>query len=282
MSGDAQVLVSQGAHDPLLGERGDESRASATARRRAGPGSPGREGVTTSRPAPSRPWMNRVIKPATCASIAGHPGLLDDPAALSSPRRCWVPGVCPRRNAARRARANSRRCPCGRCPRPRTSPVCVGSEAAPERCRERTETETGRGQQILDGSGRDEIGAERPHVELDRARRLVAVGEARARRSRALLRAMAATSCLCPVRYEIVVQQTSAVRSSIASANRSTGIDPSASGRTCTTSAPRSSCACAICPIVGNSYSLITIRVRPPPRAAAPRRSRSHPARRTW
>ena len=66
------------------------------------------------------------------------------------------------------------------------------------------------------------------------------------------------------MRYEIVVQQTRAVRSSIASAKRSAGIDPSASGRTCTTSAPRSSCAWAIWPTVGNSYSLITMRLRPP------------------
>ena len=58
------------------------------------------------------------------------------------------------------------------------------------------------------------------------------------------------------------MQQTSAVRSSIASANRSAPIDPSGPGPTCTTSAPRSSCACAICPTVGNSYSLITIRFR--------------------
>ena len=36
------------------------------------------------------------------------------------------------------------------------------------------------------------------------------------------------------MRYEIVVQQTRAVRSSIASANFSAGIEPSASGRTCT------------------------------------------------
>ena len=53
------------------------------------------------------------------------------------------------------------------------------------------------------------------------------------------------------------MQQTSAVRSSIASAKRSSGMRPSGSGRTWTTSAPRSSCACAICPTVGNSYSLI-------------------------
>ena len=60
------------------------------------------------------------------------------------------------------------------------------------------------------------------------------------------------------------MQQTSAVRSSIASAKRSAGIVPSASGWTWTTSAPRSSCACAIWPTVGNSYSLITIRFRSP------------------
>jgi hypothetical protein len=60
------------------------------------------------------------------------------------------------------------------------------------------------------------------------------------------------------------VQQTSAVRSSIASAKRSAVISPPGSGRTWTTSAPRSSCAWAICPTVGNSYSLITIRLRSP------------------
>ena len=77
------------------------------------------------------------------------------------------------------------------------------------------------------------------------------------------------------------MQQTSAVRSSIASANRSGGIEPSGSGRTCTTSAPRSSCAWAIWPTVGNSYSLITIRFRSPSSGSAPRRARSRPARPT-
>src|SRR4029079_16411378 len=65
------------------------------------------------------------------------------------------------------------------------------------------------------------------------------------------------------------VQHTSAERSSIASANRSGGIDPSASGRTWTTPAPRSSCALAVSPIVGNSYSEITIRLRSPRRSSA-------------
>jgi hypothetical protein len=65
------------------------------------------------------------------------------------------------------------------------------------------------------------------------------------------------------------VQHTSAVRSSIASAKRSGGIAPSSSGRTWTTSAPLSSCACAIWPTVGNSYSLITIRFRTPSSGSA-------------
>ncbi len=51
--------------------------------------------------------------------------------------------------------------------------------------------------------------------------------------------------------------QTSAVRSSTAAANAS------GSGSTWTTSAPRSSCAWAIWPTVGNSYSEMTIRFRP-------------------
>ena len=66
------------------------------------------------------------------------------------------------------------------------------------------------------------------------------------------------------------MQQTSAVRSSIASANCSAEIAPvrrpDARGRP---RAPRSSCAWAIWPIVGNSYSLITIRFRSPSSGSA-------------
>ena len=47
------------------------------------------------------------------------------------------------------------------------------------------------------------------------------------------------------------------MRSSIAAAYAS------GSGSTWTISAPRSSCACAIWPIVGNSFSEMTIRLRP-------------------
>ena len=65
------------------------------------------------------------------------------------------------------------------------------------------------------------------------------------------------------MRYETSVEQTSEVRSSIAAAYAS------GSGPTCTTSAPRSSCACAIWPIVGNSFSEITIRLRSPESSSA-------------
>ena len=51
------------------------------------------------------------------------------------------------------------------------------------------------------------------------------------------------------------------MRSSIASSNRSSGIAEPSAG-TCTTSAPRSSWACQIWPIVGNSKSDRTTRGR--------------------
>src|SRR5215208_6430954 len=54
---------------------------------------------------------------------------------------------------------------------------------------------------------------------------------------------MDSTSCTAPERYETNVVATRAVRSSIAAANAS------GCGSTWTTSAPRSSCACAICPL---------------------------------
>jgi hypothetical protein len=60
------------------------------------------------------------------------------------------------------------------------------------------------------------------------------------------------------VRYETSVEATRAVLSSIAAAYAS------GSGSTRTISAPRSSCAWAIWPIVGNSFSEMTIRFRSP------------------
>jgi len=50
-----------------------------------------------------------------------------------------------------------------------------------------------------------------------------------------------------------------AVSSSIARSKRSRGSIPSPSASTCTTRAPRSSCACQIWPTVGNSQSVVTI-----------------------
>src|SRR3990172_8717008 len=57
---------------------------------------------------------------------------------------------------------------------------------------------------------------------------------------------------------------TSAVSSSIASSKRSSGMVASPASGTWTTRRPRSSCACEICPTVGNSKSETTIFVRPP------------------
>ena len=71
----------------------------------------------------------------------------------------------------------------------------------------------------------------------------------------------ASTSSREPFRKQTCVTATSAVRSSIAASNRSSGIVPSASAGTCSTR--NRSCACQICPIVGNSKSLITTLSRP-------------------
>src|SRR5947208_12813729 len=76
-------------------------------------------------------------------------------------------------------------------------------------------------------------------------------------------RATASTSSRDPFRKQTCVTATSAVRSSIAASNRSSGIVPSASAGTCSTRKPRRSCACQICPIVGNSKSLTTTLSRP-------------------
>jgi len=74
---------------------------------------------------------------------------------------------------------------------------------------------------------------------------------------------MPSTSSRPPFRKQTCVVATSAVRSSIASAKRSSGIVPSASAGTWTTRRPRRSCACQIWPIVGNSKLLTTTVSRP-------------------
>jgi hypothetical protein len=74
---------------------------------------------------------------------------------------------------------------------------------------------------------------------------------------------MPSTSRRPPFRKQTCVVATSAVRSSIASAKRSSGIVPSPSAGTWTTRMPRRSCACQIWPIVGNSKLLTTTVSRP-------------------
>ena len=80
------------------------------------------------------------------------------------------------------------------------------------------------------------------------------------------MRPMPSTSSRPPFRKQTCVTATRAVRSSIASSKRSSGIVPSGSAGTCTTRTPRRSCACEICPMVGNSKSLTTIVSRPSPK----------------
>src|SRR5215831_13774849 len=73
------------------------------------------------------------------------------------------------------------------------------------------------------------------------------------------------TSVIAPLRYETCVTDTSSVSSSI-SRSSSSSVPP------CTTRAPRASCACQICPIVGNSQSVSTTferRVKRSPLASA-------------
>ena len=56
-------------------------------------------------------------------------------------------------------------------------PVCVGSQAGKHLAPHPEEAEPRRGEQVLDRAAGDEVGAERAHVDLDRPRCLVAVGE---------------------------------------------------------------------------------------------------------
>ena len=56
-------------------------------------------------------------------------------------------------------------------------PVCVGQQALEQRAAHPHEPEARRAEQVLDGAARDDVGAERADVDLDRADGLVAVGE---------------------------------------------------------------------------------------------------------
>ena len=234
-------------------------RTSVDLTQTSGPRRSGSRGVATAAPSSSRPEISRVRQPGDVLLDRRRPGLLDD-------RHPGEAGVDVRHR--RRARVEAARVGGRRVVRDvHLEDVLVGEPAGLRRQQlgqelapHVEEAEARRGEQVLDRPAGDEVDAERAGVEVDRADRLVASrrGRARPRRGRAARSPRHRDGG--PVRYEIVVQQTSAVRSSIASAKRSGGIEPSASGRTCTTSAPRSSWACAIWPTVGNSYSLITIR----------------------
>ena len=117
------------------------------------------------------------------------------------------------------------------------------------------EAEPGRAEQVLEDAGREHVDAELAHVERVRADRLVGVEHDE-------------RAVLVRDRRDLLDRQPRAVavadrgdrddRGALVDrlVERSTG----SPGRrpTCTTSAPRSSCACQICPIVGNSKSLIT------------------------
>ena len=131
------------------------------------------------------------------------------------------------------------------------------------------EPEAGRAEQVLDGATRDGVGAERRACRARPRRRPDSCRRARARPRRARPRRSRRRRAggPCGRRPSCSRRAPCARRSPPRSARA--GIAPSSSGRTCTTSAPRSSCACAICPTVGNSYSLITIRFRPASRGSA-------------
>ena len=116
------------------------------------------------------------------------------------------------------------------------------------------EREPGGREQVLHRSRGEEVDAELRDVERDRAGRLVAVGEAE---RAALVREPRDLGDVEPVTRSERDRRTADERRPLVDrlAKRSSGIRPSESGCTWTTSAPRSSCACAICPTVGNSNS---------------------------
>ena len=171
-----RFVVAQRADDVLLGERRDESGSigRAHADERPAAGRIGRRHDVA--PSSSRPAISRVFSPATCASIAGTPVSCDEPEPGD-------PGVDVRHRRRARVEAAGRRVRrvVGDV---HLEDVLVGEPAGLRRRQPREhlaphpeEAEAGRGEQVLDRPARDEVGTERAHVDLDRARRLVAVGE---------------------------------------------------------------------------------------------------------
>ena len=137
-------------------------------------------------------------------------------------------------------------------------PVWVGSSAREQLAADVEEAEARRAEQVLDRAAGDEVDPERVRVEVDRADRLVRVGEAeRAGRVGDLGDRGDVVPVAGAVRDGRAADKGRPLVDCLGEAlgrDRAVGL-----GRTWTTSAPRSSCACAIWPTVGNSYSLITI-----------------------
>ena len=151
-------------------------RRRSSARTTSGPRRAGSRGVATVAPSSSSPSSRRSREPLTCASTAGTPASSRMPSAGDARverghrRRAGVeaPGASVRGVVGDRHRED----------------VLVGEPAGLRRNEPSVdlrpdphEAEPGRAEQVLDGAARDDVGAERPHVELDRAAGLVAVGK---------------------------------------------------------------------------------------------------------
>ena len=208
-------------------------------------------------PSSSTPAISRSLSAFTCARVSAIPissHQLDAGDARVDRRHRRRPRLEAR---ARSATASSRVCPSRRCRGRRTSRSASAAARSARPGPRPHEAEAGRAEQVLEHAGGEHVDAELPHVERIRADRLVGVEHderaALVRDAARSPRPAAASRCGSRPRRS----RRPPSRSSIASSKRSSGIS-GAVGGTCTTSAPRSSCACQIWPIVGNSKSLIT------------------------
>ena len=132
--------------------------------------------MTTSAPSSVEPLDQPRVQRRHVRLDRGHAGLLHEPEAGDA-------GVDVRHRRRSRVEAAGRRV--GRVVGDvHLEDVLVGEPAGLRRRQPREhlaphpeKAEAGGGEQVLDRSARDEVGTERAHVDLDRARRLVAVGE---------------------------------------------------------------------------------------------------------
>ena len=160
------------------GERGDErvdvGRADADERAAAR----GSRGVATVAPSSSSPSIRRVAQPGDVLLDRGRAGLLDDrhpgEAAVDVRHRRRAR----RRSGARRPPASSPEMSIWKMSSSANQPVWVGSSPPSSSRAHVEEAEPRRGEQVLDRAAGDEVDAERARVEVDRADRLVRVGEA--------------------------------------------------------------------------------------------------------